>query len=295
MADGIIYKALSGFYYVKTSDGVVTCRARGKFRKEKNPPLVGDHVEILVSGGGEGSVEKILPRKNSFIRPSVANVDQMVIIASGAIPVTDPFLIDRIALIAVLNNCRPIICINKCDLEPADELQRIYAGSGFHVITTSAKDGTGIEELRRILDGKISVFTGNSGVGKSSILNCLSDSFNIRTGEISEKLGRGRHTTRHIELYMLNSSTFIADTPGFSSFDTDILNCSNAADIQKAYKEFSPYLGKCRFLDCCHIKEKGCAVTQAVEYGHISKIRHNNYVRLFEMAKSVKEWEIKNK
>lgn len=146
MADGIIYKALSGFYYVKTSDGVVTCRARGKFRKEKNPPLVGDLVEILISGGGEGSVEKILPRKNSFIRPSVANVDQMVIIASGAIPVTDPFLIDRIALIAVLNNCRPIICINKCDLEPADELQRIYAGSGFHVITTSAKDGTGIEE-----------------------------------------------------------------------------------------------------------------------------------------------------
>ena len=292
MISGIIYKALSGFYYVSTSEGEITCRARGKFRKENNSPLVGDRVEISLSGGNEGMIETILPRKNSFIRPSVANVDQMVIIASAA---TDPFLIDRIALIAVLNGCEPVICINKCDLDPADELCEIYRGSGFKTMLVSAADGTGIDELRECLNGKVSVLTGNSGVGKSSLINMLSPDFNIETAQVSEKLGRGRHTTRHIELYKLADNTYIADTPGFSSFDTDILNETNAGRISEAYREFDPYIDNCRFLDCAHIKEDGCAVLEALNRGEISTVRHQNYCRLYDMAMSVKKWENKNK
>ena len=293
MINGIIYKALSGFYYVSTSKGEITCRARGKFRREKTPPLVGDHVEIIESTPGEGMIEMILPRRNAFIRPPVANVDQMVIIASAAIPVTDPFLIDRIALIAVLNNCEPIICINKCDLDPADDLRAIYENCGFKIVAVSAEDGTGIDDLRELLESRISVFTGNSGVGKSSILNRLSPDFNIQTAEVSEKLGRGRHTTRHIELYKLSDGTYIADTPGFSSFDTDILKESIAPEIVKAYPEFAPYLNNCRFPDCAHVKEKGCAVIDAAKKGKISSVRHGNYVRLYDMAMSVKDWETK--
>ena len=293
MVNGTIFKALSGFYYVSTVNGDLTCRARGKFRKENISPLVGDLVSVAETGNGEGLISEIFPRKNAFIRPPVANIDQMVIIASAAIPVTDPFLIDRIALIAVLNNCEPVICINKCDINPAKELFDIYKNSGFKVILTSAEEGTGIDELKLILRGKINVFTGNSGVGKSSILNALSPDFHILTAEVSQRLGRGRHTTRHIELYKLDNDTYIADTPGFSSFDTDILSEENASNIVSAYREFSPYLGKCRFLDCAHVKEKGCAVLEAVSSGKISSIRHANYVKLYEMAKSVKEWETK--
>lgn len=295
MLKGVIYKALSGFYYVITDEGEISCRARGKFRKDKNAPLVGDFVEISVSSGNEGVIEKILERKNSFIRPAVANIDQMVIIASGAIPVTDPFLIDRIALIASLNDCEPIICINKCDLDPGKELFDIYSNSGFRTILTSAEDGTGIDELREALKGKISVFTGNSGVGKSSILNRLSEQFHIETSEVSKKLGRGRHTTRHIELYMISEGTYIADTPGFSSFDTDMLTEEHLSLIQKGFPEFDPYIDDCRFLDCAHIKEQGCAVVEAVKEGAISKIRHESYIKLYEMAKSVKVWDTKNK
>lgn len=293
MINGIIYKALSGFYYVSTDEGEITCRARGKFRREKKPPLVGDNVEITESAPGEGIIETILPRRNAFIRPPVANVDQMVIIASAALPVTDPFLIDRIALIAVLNNCEPVICINKCDLDPADDLRAIYENCGFKTVAVSAEDGTGIDDLRKLLENQTSVFTGNSGVGKSSILNRLSPDFNIITAEVSEKLGRGRHTTRHIELYRLSEGAYIADTPGFSSFDTDILKESIAPEIVKAYPEFSPYLDNCRFPDCAHVKEKGCAVIDAAKKGEISSVRHENYVRLYNMAMSVKDWETK--
>lgn len=293
MSKGVIYKALSGFYYVASDGKDITCRARGKFRKDNNAPLVGDLVEISLNSETEGNIEKILPRKNSFIRPQVANVDQLIIIASAAIPITDPFLIDRIATISVFNSCEPIVCINKKDIDPAEELYTIYKNSGFKTVLTSAETGEGIEELRQCLKGKISVFTGNSGVGKSSILNRLSPKFNIKTAEVSQKLGRGKHTTRHIELYELEDDTFVADTPGFSSFDMDILNETNASEIQNAYREFEPYIGKCKFLDCVHLKEKGCAVVEAVKNGHISKTRHENYMRLYEMAKSVKEWEIK--
>ena len=220
--EGTILKALSGFYYVQCGPGQapVTCRARGKFRYKKITPLVGDRAAITVQPDGTGSLDALLPRRNAFQRPAVANIDQLVVIASGAIPVTDPFLVDRIIALAETKQCEPVICINKWDLVQAEELYEIYTAAGFHTLKVSAATGQGIEELRGLLAGKVSAFTGNSGVGKSSILNALEPDFALATGEISEKLGRGRHTTRHVELFPV-SGGLIADTPGFSAFDTD--------------------------------------------------------------------------
>lgn len=285
---GTIRKALSGFYYVQCGDDLVPCRARGKFRHQKITPLVGDQVSITVQADGSGSLDEILPRRNSFQRPAVANVDQLVIIASGAIPVTDPFLADRIIALAERKGCEPILCINKWDLVPAEDLFQIYRKAGFHTLKVSAVTGQGIEELRGLLAGKTSAFTGNSGVGKSSILNALEPGFGIVTGEISEKLGRGRHTTRHVELFPV-SGGLIADTPGFSSFDDDGLLEKEA--LQYAFREFKPYLDGCRFVGCAHEKEKGCAVLEALKNGQIAPSRHRSYVRLYEMAKEIKPWE----
>ena len=199
MAEGRIQKALSGFYYVDTGAEVLTCRARGKFRKEGLAPLVGDRVTVRELGNGEGFVESILPRKNAFERPAVANIDQLVVIGSAATPKTDPFLIDRIAAIAALKGCEVVVLLNKCDLDPAEELYRIYTAAGFPTLRISAETGEGLEELKPLIAGKLSAFTGNSGVGKSSILNALDPAFQLKTGEISTALGRGRHTTRHVE------------------------------------------------------------------------------------------------
>lgn len=289
--EGIILKALSGFYYVQCADGqTVTCRARGKFRYKKITPLVGDRVAITPQGDGTGSLDEILPRRNFFQRPAVANIDQMVIIASGAIPVTDPFLVDRIIALAETKGCEPILCINKWDLVQAEELFAIYQAAGFHTIRVSAETGQGIEELRALLAGKISAFTGNSGVGKSSILNALEPDFGLATGEISEKLGRGRHTTRHVELFPV-SGGLIADTPGFSAFDTDRGEIREKEQLQHAFREFRPYLDQCRFVGCAHVKEKGCAVLEALNAGKIQPSRHRSYVRLYELAKENKPWE----
>ena len=288
MTEGVIRKALSGFYYVQSGEDLITCRARGKFRHKKQTPLVGDRVAVTVQPDGSGSLDEILPRTNFFRRPAVANVDQLVIIASGAIPVTDPFLIDRIAALAERKGCEPILCINKWDLVPAEDLYEIYAKAGFRVLKTSAVTGLGMEELRAMLAGKTSAFTGNSGVGKSSILNALDSAFSLATGEISEKLGRGRHTTRHVELFPV-SGGLIADTPGFSSFEDDEL--LEKDQLPAAFREFRPFLEDCRFVGCSHRKEKGCAVLAALDRGEISPSRHRSYVRLYDMADAVKPWE----
>ncbi|MBP3319142.1 MAG: ribosome small subunit-dependent GTPase A, partial [Ruminiclostridium sp.] len=253
--EGTILKALSGFYYVQCGEELITTRARGKFRYKKITPLVGDRVAITLQEDGSGSLDEILPRRNFFQRPAVANIDQMVIIASGAIPVTDPFLVDRITALAESKGCEPIICINKWDLVQAEELFDIYTAAGFHTIKVSAETGLGIQELRGLLAGKVSAFTGNSGVGKSSILNALEPDFGIATGEISEKLGRGRHTTRHVELFPV-SGGLIADTPGFSAFDTDKGEIREKEVLQHTFREFKPYLDQCRFIGCAHVKEK---------------------------------------
>lgn len=288
--EGQILKALSGFYYVQCEDALVTCRARGKFRYKKITPLVGDRVAITVQEDGSGSLDEILPRRNAFQRPAVANIDQLVLIASGAIPVTDPFLLDRIISLAESKQCEPIVCINKWDLVPAEELFALYEQAGFTTLRVSAETGLGIEELRGLLAGKVSAFTGNSGVGKSSILNALEPDFRLATGEISEKLGRGRHTTRHVELFPV-SGGLIADTPGFSAFDTDRGEHLEKDALAETFREFRPYLGQCRFVGCAHVKEKGCAVLAAKKEGKISQSRHKSYVRLYEQAKEYKPWE----
>ena len=289
---GRILRSLSGFYDVQTPQGLITCRARGILRKEGNSPLTGDMVEITVEKG-KGMVERILPRKNHFIRPAVANVDALVVFAANVNPVTEPFLIDRVAAIAGDQNVQVVLCVNKCDLDPAAELVRIYEHAGFPVICTSAETGEGVEELRAALEGKLTAFTGNSGVGKSSILNRLAPELRLETGEVSEKLGRGRHTTRHVELYRLGQDTYVADTPGFSSFDTDQMELILKENLQYAFPDFERCLGKCRFDDCSHRREPDCAVRAAVEAGEIEASRYDSYLKLYEKSSQIKLWEIK--
>ena len=293
MGEGRIQKALSGFYYVNTGSEVLTCRARGKFRKEGVSPLVGDRVEVRELGNGEGFVEKILPRRNAFARPAVANIDQLVVIASGAVPKTDPFLIDRVASIAALKNCDVVVVLNKCDLDSADELYGIYTAAAFPTVRVSAETGEGLEELKRLITGKLSAFTGNSGVGKSSILNALDPTFHLQVGEVSDALGRGRHTTRHVELYRLSCGAEVVDSPGFSSFETDELNLELKEHLPETFLEFRPYLDRCRFTGCSHTREKGCAVLEAVKAGAIPRSRHNSYLRLYEELKPLHAWQEK--
>ena len=289
---GRILRSLSGFYDVQTPEGMVTCRARGILRKEGNSPLTGDMVEITVESG-KGMVERILPRRNWFIRPAVANVDALVVFAANANPITEPFLIDRVAAIAGDREVKVYLCINKCDLDPAVNLERIYRNAGFSVIMTSAETGEGVEELWSLIRGKLTAFTGNSGVGKSSILNRMCPELALPTGEVSEKLGRGRHTTRHVELYRLEEDTYVADTPGFSSFDTDQMDVILKENLQYAFPDFGPYIGKCQFHDCSHRKEPGCAVTAALAAEEIEPTRYDSYLRLYEKSSQVKLWEMK--
>lgn len=292
MDEGVILKALSGFYYVDCGGGIVTCRARGKFRHQHLTPLVGDRVHITRLSDGAGALDEILPRKNEFQRPAVSNIDRLVIVASGVIPVTDPFLIDRVTAIADgKEGCESIICINKCDLDRADMLYETYTAAGFLTLRVSAETGEGLDELAEVISGKVSAFTGNSGVGKSSILNALEPGFHLQVGEVSDKLGRGRHTTRHVELYRLKNGAIVADTPGFSSFDTERMELVRKEELEWAFREFRPYLNDCQFTGCSHVKEKGCAVLGALETGKIAPSRHASYVRLYEQVKDLKEWE----
>ena len=292
MAEGIIVKAMSGFYYVESADGTVECRARGLFRLEKNAPLVGDHVEYDPTESGKGYLKSIKPRKNEFTRPPVANIDIIVIIASAALPVTDPYLVDRMTVIAEKNNCKSVICLNKCDLDPADKLYDIYNAAGFVTVRMSAETGQGTNNLVNAIGGSLCAFTGNSGVGKSSILNTLEPNFDIKTGEISKKLGRGRHSTRHVELFKLPGGTMVADTPGFAAFDSTYITSKES--IQLLFPDFTDYIGKCRFRDCAHIKEPGCAILSALEAGELQESRHRSYVRLYEQAAGFNEWEVRD-
>ena len=289
---GRIVRSLSGFYDVQTDRGVISCRGRGHLRRGTDVPLTGDLVEITLERG-KGMVEKILPRKNHFVRPAVANVDVLVIFAANVNPITEPFLIDRVAAIAGDQEVKVVLCINKCDLDPAIDLTRIYTNAGFTVIQTSAETGMGVNELQTLLKGKLAAFTGNSGVGKSSILNRLCPELHLPVGEVSEKLGRGRHTTRHVELYKLDKDTYVADTPGFSSFDTDQMEVILKENLQYAFPDFGRFIGDCQFRDCSHRKEPGCAVTAAVGKGTIEPTRYDSYLKLYEKASLIKEWELK--
>ncbi len=293
MSRGRIEKALSGFYYVNTGRETLQCRARGKFRKEGLSPLVGDWVQVRELGGGEGFVEAVETRRNVFSRPAAANIDQLVILASAAVPVTEPYLIDRIAAIAALKGCDVLVCLNKCDLDPAEGLYGIYSCSAIPVLRISAETGEGLDALRRAIAGKLNAFTGNSGVGKSSVLNALVPGLQLPVGEVSKALGRGRHTTRHVELFPLDGGTYVIDTPGFSSFDTEEMDLELKEHLPETFPEFAPYVGECRFTGCTHTKEKGCRVLQAVKDGDIPVSRHKSYLRLFDELKDVQAWQKK--
>lgn len=284
-------KALSGFYYVDVgTDAPLQCRARGKFRQDGMTPLVGDWVEVKETEPGCGMVWEIEPRSSTFERPAVANIDQLVVIASQAIPVTDPFLIDRVAAIAALKNCGVVVCVNKVDLANGDELADIYRGAGFPTVCVSAETGEGIDQLIPLIAGKLSAFTGNSGVGKSSILNAIEPGFSLRVDEVSEKLGRGKHTTRHVELFRLVCGAEVIDTPGFSSFDGAELGLELKEKLDQCFVEFRPFLEDCRYVGCSHTKEKGCAVLKAVRSGEIAESRHASYIRMYGELKDLRAW-----
>lgn len=291
MSEGLIVKALSGFYYVQTREGLVACKARGRFRLDGTSPLVGDRVRLVTDRAGSGRIETVCERKNFFIRPAVANIDTLVFIAANVNPITDPFLIDRVAVIAHEADCELLICVNKIDLDKGDELYGIFTAAGYRVIRTSAETGEGVDELRDELRGKVCAFTGNSGVGKSSILNVLLPEASIPTDTVSEHLGRGKHTTRHVELYPLGDGCYVADTPGFASFEIQMMKSIAKEDLQYDFPEFAPYIGRCRFADCAHLKEPGCAVRAALERGEIGQSRYVSYERLYELTAKQKPWE----
>ena len=291
MLDGTIIKGIGGFYYINTQSGIYECRARGKFRKTIGKPIVGDLVELEVQPDGTGYLLEIRSRKNSLIRPAVANLDLIVIVATEASPKTDPFLIDKVIAIAENKGIEPCVVLNKCDLDPSDTLYRTYQKVGIPVFRVSAQTGEGLAALRAYLQGKAAAFAGNSGVGKSSLLNCLIPDFGAETGAISDRIGRGKHTTRHVELVPYQGG-YIADTPGFSSFDTEQMDLVLREDLQYAFREFEPYLMQCQFTGCAHVKEKGCAIRAAVAAGEIPQSRYDSYVKLYESVKDLKEWKI---
>ena len=291
MPTGTIIKALSGFYYVAEGDSITRCKPRGVFRHEKTQPLVGDKVCFSVSEGSDGTITSIEPRKNFLVRPPVANIDQLIIVISAVTPVADPFVIDRMISLCEFYGIEPVLCHNKADLAVNEELVAVYEKAGYSVCIVSAETGQGIDKLTALLAGKISAFAGNSGVGKSSIINCLYPTLQIKTGEVSDKLGRGRHTTRHVELYRMPDGAMLADTPGFSFFDPDVLISPDKDQLPLTFREFRRYNGECRFHDCSHTKEQGCAVRAALSKGDISASRHASYCRLYEEAKKIKPWE----
>lgn len=287
---GIILRSIGGFYYVEAADTVYTCRARGHFRRQGVTPVAGDRVSILVDEDGTGTVDAVLERKNILVRPPVANLDVLVLVASVCHPRTNTLVLDKMIAVAEKKGICPVIVINKSDIGDPSELESIYHTTGLECFTVSANDPKTLEPLRRRLAGQVCVFAGNSGVGKSSILNGIDPSLELTTGEISEKLGRGRHTTRTATLYHL-ADGFVVDTPGFSSLDMEQVESIDKEELADCFREFAPYEGKCRFIGCAHYREPNCAVRAAVEAGEISGSRYESYVSMYEAVKDKKEWE----
>lgn len=285
-AQGRIITSVGGLYTVETSCGICTCKARGVFRKRGITPYVGDYVQL----SEDGVICEILPRKNSILRPPVANLDQVLFVASSCHPSPNLLLLDSFLTVAIYKEIQPVLVMTKVDLNPADQLRELYENAGIPVMVVDYRNSQSIQAVAALLTGRISMMTGNSGVGKSTLLNAIDPSLNLAVGEISEKLGRGRHTTRQVHLYPC-AGGYLADTPGFSTFEVEQYVQMEKERIADCFPEFRPYLGKCRFSDCAHICEKGCAVLEAVQSGAISKSRHVSYKELYQIAKQRKAWE----
>lgn len=291
---GLLVKALGGFYYVEAGDSLYECRARGIFRKNEISPLVGDQVVIETEDGQKGVVDQILDRKNQIVRPPLANLDQIFIVASICEPLPNTMVIDKFIAMSEHKGIEPIIIVTKNDLDSTEGLEKIYSDAGFIVKSVNDRDTVFIPEIKELLRGKISAFTGNTGVGKSSFLNALYPDFQIKTAHISQKLGRGKHTTRHVELYKLEDiDAYVADTPGFSTMDIARYDVILKDELQYCFREFEPYVQECQFTGCSHTVEKGCAVLDALHQGIIGKSRHESYLNLYQEAKQIKEWELK--
>ncbi len=293
MIKGKIVKGIGGFYYVDCDNEIIECKARGSFRKQGMTPLVGDDVEISVFDNSENAIETILPRKNELIRPPLANLDTLFIVASIVDPKINTLILDNLIAVAEYKHIEPIIVFTKIDLDDsARDYKNIYDKAGFKTILCDNTNGLGADRIRAMLNGKCSAFTGNTGVGKSSLLNNIFPELNLATGETSKKLGRGKHTTRHCELFKVDGG-YIADTPGFSSLDFQRCEKIMKDDLPYCFREFDEYLPYCKFSTCTHTCDKGCAVVEAVEQGKISTSRHNSYVSMYNEVKDVKQWEMK--
>lgn len=289
--NGTIIKGIGGFYYVDAAGEIYECKARGIFRKERITPLVGDSVQITVDDNGKNSIDCIADRRNFFNRPPISNVDNLVVVSSTCEPKPNTLIIDRLTAVAIHKNVRPVIVFTKDDLQSAKDYVDIYSSTGIDTFVVSNSTGEGVDSVKKLLSGSISVFTGNSGVGKSSLLNCIAPEFSIETGEISKKLGRGRHTTRHVELFKIGDG-YIADTPGFSSLDFETNDIIKKDELADCFPEFSEFLGQCKFTSCSHNNDKGCMITQAVEEGKIHPSRHESYVALYNEVKNIKDWQL---
>jgi ribosome biogenesis GTPase len=292
LIQGVIIKGIGGFYYVETADKIYECKARGIFRKKSNTPYVGDLVDITVVENGYNIIENIHTRKNSLVRPPIANIDTLVIVCSTVSPLPNFTVIDKMVSYAVYNNIEPVIVISKSDIKDGSDIFNIYNSSGIKTILYSSVTGDGVEEVRKLLSNKITAFTGNSGVGKSTLLNKLFPDFNLETGEISEKLGRGRHTTRTVELMKIENG-YVADTPGFSTVQLQKFQMIDKDDLQYTFPEFKDYLNRCKFTSCSHTCEKGCIILEKVQEGVIQKSRHNSYKEMYNEIKDIKKWECK--
>ncbi len=289
--EGIILKGIGGFYYVEAADQVYECKARGVFRKSGIKPLAGDRVEISINDNAENTIDVIKERSSLMLRPPVANIDRLFIVSSAKEPNPVLLIIDRLTAIAVNRGIEPIVVFTKSDLSDIDEYISIYRKAGIKVIGVSSVTGEGVDEVKAELKNHISAFCGNSGVGKSTLLNAINPSLGLKTAEISDKLGRGRHTTRESELFKVDGG-YVADTPGFSSLELEETEVILKDELPYAFPEFEQYLGQCKFTSCLHVKDKGCAVVEAVESGEISESRHESYCVMMEQAKEIKEWEL---
>lgn len=285
---GIITKCLGGLYTVESPDGIFSCKARGVFRSKGISPCVGDSVEFQ-----DEVITAVAERRNCIIRPPLANLDQLIFIVSTCDPAPNYLLLDKFIAIAEYKGIKPVVAVTKTDLGSSSDITDIYGKIGIDIIEIDYSDKSTIDAVKNILTGKISAFTGNSGAGKSTLLNAVDPTLDIPTAEISKKLGRGRHTTRHAELYKLETGGYIADTPGFSTFETNRYDIIRKEELAGCFREMAEFTDQCRFKDCSHTCEKGCAVLDALDEGKISESRHTSYCTMYDEAKQLKEWELK--